>query len=214
MHGENVIERSDGGHAFDVHDQRAFAGAAGQITSYVVGSNNALTAGAGSPFTTAAAPNAIATDPAARFLYVTDFSTSQVYSYTIQSNGGLAASNVPTLTGQSPSALTIDSTGKYIYVANYNANTVSGFAIDQTTGALSPLAGSSNVSGTDTGPASVLIEDASGRYVYTANFIAGTVSSLFLDPNAGTTHTGQSSPFPGVAKATAVASVKHGNPTM
>jgi 6-phosphogluconolactonase len=195
------------------------AGAPGQITSYVVNSDNSLSPGAGSPFATGppnttTAPNAIASDPASRFLYVTDFLTSQMYSYAIQSNGGLAALNVATSTGQAPSALTIDPSGKFIYAANYNSNTVSGFAIDQTTGVPSPLAGSSNVSGVDTGPAAVLIEDSSGRYMYTANFIAGTVSSLFFDPNAGTTHTGQSSPFPGVAKATAVASVKHNNPTM
>ena len=187
-------------------------GAQGQITSYVVGSNNTLTPGAGSPFATgAAAPDAIASDPTAHFLYVTDFPTSQMYSYGVQSNGALAPlTNVPTPTGQSPSAVTIDPSGKYIYVANYASNTVSGFAIDPTTGAPAPLAGAANTSAVDPGPASVIVEDAIGRYVYTANFIAGTVSSLFLDPNAGL-HSGQSSPFPGVVKATAVASVKHRN---
>jgi 6-phosphogluconolactonase len=190
------------------------AGAQGQITSYVVSSNNTLTPGAGSPFATgAAAPNAIASDPKARALYVTDFSTSQMFSYAVQSNGGLQALTNPEPTGQSPSAVTIDPSGKYLYVANYGANTINGFAIDQSTGAPSPLAGASTGSA-DSGPAAVLVEDSLGRYVYTANFIAGTVSSLFLDPNAGTMHTGQSSPFHGAAKATAVASVKHGNHTV
>jgi 6-phosphogluconolactonase len=113
-------------------------------------------------------------------------------------------------TGQSPSAVTIVAIApgnKYIYVANYGANTVSGFSIGQG-GTPTALPGTSNISAVDAGPASVLIEN-SDRYVYTANFIAGTVSSLYLDPNAGTFHPGQRTPFPGVAKATAVASVKH-----
>lgn len=184
-------------------------GAQGQISSYVVGSNNVLTPGAGSPFATgAAAPSAIASDSTSSFVYITDFPTSLMYSYTVQSNGGLAALTSPQATGQSPSAVTIDPAGKYIYVTNYGENTVSGFAIGQA-GAPTPLTGTSNTSAVDPGPAAILVEDSSDRFVYTANFIAGTVSSLYLDLNAGTMHPGQNSPFPGVAKATAVASVKH-----
>ena len=65
--------------------------------------------------------------------------------------------------------------------------------------------------GTDPGPAAIIVEDSIGRYVYTANFIGNSVSSLYLDPNAGTTQTGQNSPFPGVSKPTAIATVKHGD---
>ena len=66
---------------------------------------------------------------------------------------------------------------------------------------------------TDPGPAAITVEDSIGRYIYTANFIGNSVSSLYLDPNAGTTHPGQNTPFPGTAKATAVATVKHGDHT-
>ncbi|HEX6770727.1 MAG TPA: beta-propeller fold lactonase family protein [Acidobacteriaceae bacterium] len=185
------------------------AGAQGQITSYVIGSGNTLTPGVGSPFATgAAAPNAIASDPASSSLYVTDFSTSQMYSYRAQNDGSLATLTSPVPTGQLPSAITIDAAGKYIYVANYGAGTVGGFSIDQT-GAPRPLAGASGTSAVGSGPASVIVENTTGRYVYTADFIASSVSSLFIDTNAGTTHVGQNSPFPGVVKATAVASVKH-----
>jgi sugar lactone lactonase YvrE len=191
------------------------AGALGQITSYVVGASKTLTPGAGSPFAAGVAPNAIATDPTNRFLYVTDYTTSQMLSYSIQSSGAiqpLPTSTEPT--GQLPSAITIDPRGKYIYVTNYNANTVSGFALNATTGEPSGLAGTSSTSAVDPGPVSVLVEDSIGRYVYTANFIGGTLSSLYLDPNAGTTRPGQNTPFPGVSKATALASVKHGDHTI
>ena len=191
------------------------AGANGQITSYVVNSDKSLTPGAGSPFSAGVAPNAIASDPTARFVYVTDFVTSQMYSYAVQANGTIQALPSPTEpTGQLPSAITIDPRGKYIYVSNYGANSVSGYALNQTTGQPSGLAGTSSVSAVDPGPVSVLVEDSIGRYVYTGNFIGGTISSLFLDPNAGTTRGGQNTPFPGVSKATALASVKHGDHTI
>jgi 6-phosphogluconolactonase len=187
------------------------AGAKGQISGYTVSSNNTLTPAAGSPFSAGTAPNAITSDPSSSFLYVTDFATSQMYSYAVQtSDGALSPLANAQATGQSPSAVTtvaIAPGNKYIYVANYGANTVSGFSIGQG-GTPTALPGTSNISAVDAGPASVLIEN-SDRYVYTANFIAGTVSSLYLDPNAGTFHPGQRTPFPGVAKATAVASVKH-----
>ena len=184
------------------------ASAPGQITSYVIGGNNNLTPGVGSPFAAGIAPNAIASDPASNALYVTDFSTSQMYSYRVQGNGGLANLAAPAPTGQLPSAITIDSAGKYLYVANYGAGTVGGFLLDQA-GTPHPLREASGTSAVDSGPASVMIEDSSKKYVYTANFVAGSVSSLFLDPNTGNTHPGQDTPFHGVAKATAVASVKH-----
>lgn len=188
------------------------AGAQGQITSYAVGSNSTLTPGAGSPIAAGVAPNAIASDPTSRFIYVTDFQQSLMLAYSAQSNGGLNSLPSPTEpTGQLPSAVTIDPRGAYIYVANYGANTVSGFAINSSNGEPSGLAGTSSATGVDPGPASVIVEDSIGRYVYTANYIGGTVSSLYLDPNAGTTTPGQNTPFPGVPKATAVATVKHGD---
>jgi 6-phosphogluconolactonase (cycloisomerase 2 family) len=188
------------------------AGAQGQISSYLVNSDNSLTAGAGSPFAAGVQPNAIATDPTNRFLYVTDFRQNLMLAYSVQSGGAIQPLPTSTeTTDQLPSAITIDPRGKYIYVSNYGANDVSGFALNATTGEPSGLAGTSNTTAVDPGPAAVIVENSIGRYVYTANFIGGSVSSLYLDPNAGTTHPGQNTPFPGVSKATAITSVKHGD---
>jgi 6-phosphogluconolactonase (cycloisomerase 2 family) len=191
-------------------------GAQGQITSYqITPKTNALTPGIGSPFAAGVAPNAIATDPTNRFVYVTDFRQNLMLNYTVQGNSStiqpLQGNDSTTPTGQLPSAITIDPRGKYIYVSNYGDNSVSGFALNATTGAPSGLAGTSSITGTDPGPAAIIVEDSIGRYVYTANFIGASVSSLYLDPNAGTTQTGQNSPFPGVSKPTAIATVKHGD---
>ena len=98
-------------------------------------------------------------------------------------------------------------------MANYSDNTVSGYALNAQTGEPSTLAGTSSSTATDPGPAAVTVEDSIGRYVYTANFIGNSVSSLVLDPNAGTTTPGQNTPFVGTPKATAITSVKHGDHT-
>ena len=116
-----------------------------------------------------------------------------------------------TATGKLPSAITVDPRGTYIYVANYGDGTVSGYALNAQNGQPSGLAGTSNSAATDPGPAAVIVENSIGRYVYTANFIGNSVSSLYLDPNAGTTRPGQNTPFAGTSKATAVTAVKHGD---
>ena len=188
----------------------------GQITSYgIAAQTNVLTQASGSPYPAGVAPDAIATDPGNRFVYVTDFRQNLMLSYNVSGPGGQIQPQVTseTPTGNLPSAITVDPRGKYIYVANYSDNTVSGYALNAQTGEPSTLAGTSSSTATDPGPASVTVEDSIGRYVYTANFIGNSVSSLVLDPNAGTTTPGQNSPFVGTAKATAITSVKHGDHT-
>jgi 6-phosphogluconolactonase len=189
------------------------ASAVGQITGYQIAkSSNALTETPGSPYAAGVAPDAIATDPGNRFVYVTDFRQNLLLSYSVQSGGDIAPLPVSTTaTGRLPSAITVDPRGKYIYVTNYGDGTVSGYALNAQNGQPSGLAGTSNSSATDPGPAAVIVENSIGRYVYTANFIGNSVSSFYLDPNAGTTRPGQNTPFVGTAKATAVTSVKHGD---
>jgi 6-phosphogluconolactonase len=188
----------------------------GQITSYgITPKSNVLTQAAGSPYAAGVAPDAIATDPGNRFVYVTDFRQNTMLSYTVQGSTGEIQPQVTstTPTGQLPSAITVDPRGAFIYVANYSDGTVSGYALNAQTGEPSALAGTSSTAATDPGPAAITVEDSIGRYIYTANFIGNSVSSLFLDPNAGTTHPGQNTPFPGTPKATAVTTVKHGDHT-
>jgi 6-phosphogluconolactonase (cycloisomerase 2 family) len=191
--------------------------AVGQITGYQIApKSNVLTEAAGSPYGAGVAPDAIVTDPTNRFVYVTDFRQNTLLTYSVQgTNGDIAPlpGGSTTPTGQLPSAITIDPRGKFIYVTNYGAGTLSGYALNATTGQPAGLSGTSNTTATDPGPVAVEVEDSIGRYIYTANFIGNSVSSLYLDPNAGTTTPGQNTPFPGTAKATAVASVKHGDHT-
>ena len=189
------------------------ASAVGQVTGYQIASgSNALTPSPNSPYAAGVAPDAIVTDPTNRFVYVTDFRQNLIFSYQALSGGDIKALPVSTTaTGKLPSAITVDPRGAYIYVANYGDGTVSGYALNAQNGQPSGLAGTSNSAATDPGPAAVIVENSIGRYVYTANFIGNSVSSLYLDPNAGTTRPGQNTPFVGTSKATAVTAVKHGN---
>jgi 6-phosphogluconolactonase (cycloisomerase 2 family) len=190
------------------------AGAVGQVTGYQIApTSNALTPTPSSPYAAGVAPNAIVTDPTNRFVYVTDFRQNLLLSYQVQSGGDIQAlkTGSTTATGKLPSAVTVDPRGAYIYVSNYGDGTVSGYALNAQNGQPSGLAGTSNSTATDPGPAAVIVEASIGRYVYTANFIGNSVSSLYLDPNAGTTRPGQNTPFVGTSKATAVTSVKHGD---
>ncbi len=188
------------------------AGARGQVNGFAVASNNALTPGSGSPFSAGVAPDAIASDPTNRFVYVTDFQTNQLISYSVQSGGALAplVASPETPTGQQPSAITVDPRGAYIYVSNYTEGRVSGYALNATTGVPS-LLGAASSGQVNPGPAAIVVEPSIARYIYTANFIDNSVSGLALDPNTGGTSQVQNSPFNGPGRATAVAAVRHGD---
>ena len=76
-------------------------------------------------------PSAIAVDPSARFVYITDEATNQLYGNLVDNNGSLMAmTNGPFATGILPVGVTIDPRGKFLYVANFSSSTVGAYAID------------------------------------------------------------------------------------
>ncbi len=181
----------------------------GQISAFSVGAGSALTEITGSPFTAGTAPDAIVSDPQDRFVYVTDLLTNQLLAYVASGKGTLTPiNNGPFTTGVYPDGITIDPTSQYIYVANYIGNSISAYSIS-TTGV--PSAVASGVYAAKTGPTAVYIEPASGRYLYTSNFLDNTVSGLNLNPNNGNLNTVQNSPFPANGQPTSIAAVTHGS---
>jgi len=156
-------------------------------------------------------PSAIAEDPTARFVYVTDRSTNQLYGNLVQAAGQLIPMpNSPFATGLLPVAITIDPRGKYMYVANYNANTVSSYVIDQGTGAATGAVGSTGV-GVGTGPNCIAIDPAVGIYLYTANNLDNAVTGQQLDPHNGTLKAIENNPFPATGTQTCAAVVANGS---
>jgi 6-phosphogluconolactonase len=178
------------------------------LSAFQVGSSGVLTLLGTYPV--GVAPNAIASDPTSKFLYVTDGAANQMIGFLIQSNGFLINMQTPFKTDILPDAVKVDPRGIYVYVANYNANNVSAYTIDRGTGNATQIAGSTTYS-VDAGPLCILIEPAEGRYVYTANFLGNTVSGLYLNPATGGLSAVQNTPFKAGSQPTCSAAITHGN---
>src|ERR1700723_1006310 len=164
-------------------------------------------------FPVGTAPNAIASDPAGKFLYVTDGPSNQLYGFLIQPNGSLVMMPKPFPTDNLPDAVAVDPRGIYIYVANYNGNNVNAFTIDQSNGNAAPVSGSASY-GVGTGPLCILVEPSEGRYVYTANFLGNTVSRLALNPATGGVSAVENTPFGAALQPTCSAAITHGHHTV
>jgi 6-phosphogluconolactonase (cycloisomerase 2 family) len=156
-------------------------------------------------------PSAIAEEPTARFVYVTDQAANQLIGYVVQSNGSLVPMvNGPFATGLFPVNLTIDPRGRLMYVVNFNATTVEGYAIDTSTGTPSGAVGAF-ATATGTNPVAVAIDPALGVYLYTANNGDGTVTGEKLTPGTGGLVAIQNSPFIGSGSPTALTVVANGS---
>jgi 6-phosphogluconolactonase len=156
-------------------------------------------------------PSAIASDPASRFVYVTDRATNQLYGNIVLSGGTLQPmQNSPFATGLLPVAVTVDPRGKYLYVSNFNDNTVGAYAIDQSTGAAVGSVGSGSTK-VGTGPTCLAIEPALGIYLYTSNNLDNTTTGLQLDPHNGSLKNVQNTPFPAAGTPSCVAAVANGS---
>jgi len=164
----------------------------------------------GTGVTAGSIPTAIAEDPTARFVYVTDRSSNQLYGYVVGASGALTPMvNGPFNTGLFPVAITIDPRGKYMYTANFGASTVGSYAIDQASGNPTGVVGTGN-SVVGTGPTCVTVEPALGIYLYTSNRLAGTITGAQLDPHNGGLVAVQNSPFDASAQLSCVASAANG----
>jgi 6-phosphogluconolactonase (cycloisomerase 2 family) len=187
----------------------------GWVFGYAAGSGGALTAATNSPYQAGVKPSALVADPTNRFVYVTDYASSQMIGYSILDGSTLSfLTNGPYKTGNEPSAIVIDPRGRFIYLTNELDNTVGAYSIDLPTG--TPTA-SVNVTGsqlnsTDTQPVAIVVDPALGRFVYTANHLGNSVSGFVLDPTSGALSATQASPYPITGtKPTAIVAIPHGN---
>ena len=147
--------------------------------------------------TGAASISTIGSDAAAKYIYLLDPASEDIWYYTIGTNGLLQAVNgSPTSNvaqesvAGNPIAVTSDSKSKFLYVANAGPSStnvtqpssdISAFTI-AANGVLAPIAGAPFPTGS--GP-QCIIEDPSNQYLYTADHNSGTVSGHVLDPNSG-----------------------------
>jgi 6-phosphogluconolactonase len=183
----------------------------GTVSALQVGSDGVLSSVG--LFKVGTAPNAVASDPAGKFLYVTDGASNQMYGFLVQASGSLVMMPAPFKTDNLPNAVAVDPRGIYVYVANYNANDVSAYTIDQSNGNATPISGSVTYA-VGSGPLCILIEPSEGRYIYTANFLSNTVSGLYLNPATGGLSGVQNTPFGAAQQPTCSAAITHGHHTI
>ncbi|MDR3793414.1 MAG: beta-propeller fold lactonase family protein [Terracidiphilus sp.] len=186
----------------------------GWVFGYSIGSGGALTALSNSPYAAGVRPSGIAADPTNRFVYVTDYASSQLIGYSIQTNDSLTYMvNGPFKTGNEPTSIVVDPRGKFIYLANALDSDVSAYTITLATGTPSAIVNSNSslLYATDTQPVSIAIEPALGRFVYTANHLGNSITGFRFDSDTGALTATQAAPYPTDAYPTALAIVPHGN---
>ena len=188
----------------------------GYVFAFAVNGSGALSAVPGSPFVVATRgssgagvqPSALTTDPDNGHLYLTDFNGGKVYAYSIGPGTLAQLSNSPFGAGSQPAAIVLDSSGSYAYVANSLDNTITAYSVSD--GVLSSF----GTFATGTQPVAMLVDPSTDQFVYSANYLGGSVSGYQLTANGGTPNlvVTQGSPFTGNAQLTAMAAIPHGTP--
>lgn len=142
----------------------------------------------GSPFLLPSYPafnevDSLAMDPAGKFLYAPDASSSQIVGFSISTSSGaltpLAGSPFPA--GMPPLEVAIDPSGKFLYESGGG---VSGFTIDSTTGAITLIPGSP-FSTFGAGDVDGLAFHPSGKFLYAAAFSTNEIAAYSIDTTTG-----------------------------
>jgi 6-phosphogluconolactonase (cycloisomerase 2 family) len=188
----------------------------GYIFGFSVGSGGVLTPLSGSPFSAGIQPSAIAGSADGAYVYATDYVGGDVLGYSVTPSTSITpvpGTLVPLTTGTDgtnefpaggqPTAIALDSAYSYAYVVNSADSTVSAYSISG--GTLNRLG--SYVTGLQ--PVAVGIDPSTERFLFTADYLGGTVSGFELNPADGTLLDSQYSPYSSNAQPTAVAAIPH-----
>jgi 6-phosphogluconolactonase len=159
------------------------------ISAYTVTQSSGALTTIGNALGTGSVPSAIAVTPSGSALFVANTGSSNISSYSINSDGTLTAASATTAAGTTPTGLAIDSGGKFLFVANQGSSDVSVYSINGT--GLTQVPGSpfttipSGLSYPNgTLPAAVAVS-ASGKFLYVANQLANFVSAFSINSTSG-----------------------------
>jgi len=173
----------------------------GILAYYLDESTGATYPLAGNPFHAGSNPTAIAVDPAAQYLYVTDQDDNTISAFTIDpTDGSLSpvAGSPYAAEGTVSGALAIDAQGRFVYVANLGSDTIAGFSIDASSGSLTPVAGSPFAAGislqTSTHPY-LAVSRTDFVYVAAPGGSGAYIAGFSLDPTTGALSQIAGSPF-------------------
>jgi len=175
----------------------------GTVSGFAV-SSSGLTPVAGSPFTAGAgsAPTAVVSDPSNGSIYVTDGVLNRLDDFAIQSSGALSLTS-SLQTGTMPMGGTVVG-GKFLYITNYSDGTISLYSL----GSGGPTFVATSTSGSS-GPLCTIIDPNVQRFLFTADYVGGTIGGSEVDPSNGTLITNKLSPYHTAGQPTCVAAVPH-----
>jgi 6-phosphogluconolactonase len=165
--------------ALDPTGERALV-AAGTSTLYYFTINADGSIGSSSSYNAGNLPVASSIDPTSQYLFQVNNAENTVDVYTLLNTGVQSGAPVYA-TGNSPSAVLAEPSGRYVYVANSADNAVSGYSLDNSSGVLTPIAGTFP---TGSGPDSLAASN-DGKYLYAVCKNSGTVS-IFIINSDGT----------------------------
>jgi 6-phosphogluconolactonase len=171
------------------------------VSEYSVDASGAVAELAGSPYTTASNPSAVAaaaTSPiggsGGLFVYVANVTTNSVSVYqvcTVQ-NATCTQQNVTDLTmlsagtpvtvGSNPVAMVVDPKSNFLYVASKISNQVFGFRINATQGTLGALSPANLSTGSE--PIAIAMH-SSGKFLFVSNNASSNISSFTVDTTSG-----------------------------
>ncbi len=165
----------------------------GNVSAYTINAHTgALTPIRGSPFAAGDRPTDVATDPAGRFAYVTNYASFNVSAYAINSHtGGLKQMHgSPFKAGpHAPlTAVAVDHGGRFAYVTDfgrsypYDSGRVYPYTINRRTGALTRIKG--RPFGGGNGPDSLAIDPA-GKFVYVTDYGSSDVVGYAINAKTG-----------------------------
>lgn len=175
-----------------------------QINAYSVNPlTGALTANVpGSPYTASGYVQSLTMDPAGNFIFMVDAAQFAVRVVSINPTTGALTpvAGSPFAAQYEASNMCIDPTGRFIYVSSYDdfaQCSLTGFLVNTSTGALTPIAGSTHNTGVRPNSLNV---DPTGKYLYLmngGNGSAGTssVSVYLVNPVTGALTQTAGSPF-------------------
>jgi len=178
----------------------------GYLFGFAIGSGGGLTPlNGGTPISLGSEPVAMASDTGSKTLYVVDEASNLVDSFSIQANGSLTAAGT-TPTGNQPSALALIN-NQYLYVTN---------SLDGTVTAYKASSGSLAKVGTyaaDVNPIAVIGDPRNLGFLYTVNFLNGSLSGYKINMTDGSLINTDRSPYLSTAQPTTITGIPHGGAT-
>jgi 6-phosphogluconolactonase (cycloisomerase 2 family) len=136
---------------------------------------------------------------------VVDKGKNSIGTFAVQPSGALKLQSSAG-TGNQPSALALDG-DNFLYVTNSTDSTVTGYSV--ASGTLTRT--STNAS--DTQPVAITVDPRHIGYLYTVNFLGGSISGYQINKNDGTLINTKLSPYPSNVQPTAIAGIPHGGTT-